>query len=57
METLKPFFLNIPTLRELNVGTTDCMTNIQMIFDFFDTFGSMLWVTVAITSSLRAFSY
>jgi len=24
---------------------------------FFDTFGSMLWVTVVITSSLRAFSY
>lgn len=35
METLKPFFLNIPTLKDFNVATTGCMTNIHVIFDFF----------------------
>lgn len=29
------FLLNVSTLRDFNVGTTGCMTNIQMIFDFF----------------------
>jgi hypothetical protein len=34
METPKLFF-NIPTLADINVGTTDCVTNIQIIFDLF----------------------